>query len=212
MTATTLYDYWRSSASYRVRIALNLAGIEFRARSVDLYTGENRQAGFLDINPQGLVPVLELDGMRFSQSLAIIEYLHEAGYRSFLPESILGRYRVRRLAYAIAMEIHPVCNLSVSQYVSRNSGDSISVKGWMHEFLPRGLKAFENMLSDRETGRYCHGDDITMVDICLVPQIYNANRWQVPLNEYPQIRDIVARLEQLPAFAASHPDRFRKEQ
>ena len=205
----TLYDYWRSSASYRVRIALNVAGIPFSSVSVNLLEDEHRQDAHLARNPQGLVPALEIGSLTLTQSLAIIEYLHQTGRARFLPSSATDCARVRSISYAVAMEIHPVCNLSVASFARRESGGSIEMKDWMQAFIPTGLAAVERMLDHVDTGSCCHGDQVTMADICLVPQVYNARRWDVNLEPFLQIRAITERLEIIPAFSHAHPDRFR---
>ncbi len=208
---TVLYDYWRSSAAYRVRMALNLLGIPFRSVSIDLRAGEQRHPGHLARNPQGLVPALEIDGLLLTQSLAIIEYLDETRQAGFLPSDPQGRARVRTLSCAIAMEIHPVCNLSVARYVAENSGGQITLEGWMHHFIPKGLAAFEAMLGTPETGRYCHGDGVTMADLCLLPQIYNARRYGVDVTALAKIGAVAAELDKIRAVQDAHPDRFRPE-
>ncbi|MCO4824955.1 MAG: maleylacetoacetate isomerase [Amylibacter sp.] len=202
----TLYDYWRSSAAYRLRIAFGLANLDFNAISVDLLTGEHRGDENLKRNPQGLVPSVEINDEVLTQSLAIIEYLSDAGYHHFLPRAPLEKAHVRALSYAIAMETHPVCNLSVAKYASGNS-DSITMKIWMQNFIPKGLAGFEAMLS--QSGKYCFGNEITMADLCLIPQLYNADRWEVDLTPFPKIRAIAANLYQLDAVNAAHPDNFQ---
>ena len=197
-----LFDYWRSSASYRVRIALGLAGREWRNLPIDLVKGAQRSPEHLNRNPQGLVPVLEIDEISLTQSLAIIEYLDETRGLGFLPKDPIGRARVRSLSYAIAMEIHPVCNLKVAKFVSENSGGNLSVMDWMKEFIAPGLAAFETMLGDDV---YCYGEQVTLADICLVPQIYNANRWEIDLSSMPKINRINAKLLELDAFAKTAP-------
>ena len=207
MTAV-LYDYWRSSASYRVRIALGLAGVEYKSVSVDLLKGQQMEAPHLARNPQGLVPALDIDGRMIAQSLAIIEYLDETMDLGFLPGSPEGRARVRQMSYAIAMEIHPICNLIVAQHVVAASKGVIAIEDWMRRFIGR-LAAVEAMLDLLETSRYCHGDQVTMADICLVAQIYNARRWKVSLDGWPNIRRIVSELEKIKAVLDAHPDNFR---
>ncbi|HQU68728.1 MAG TPA: maleylacetoacetate isomerase [Albidovulum sp.] len=199
----TLYDYWRSSASYRVRIALNLAGLDWRAVAVNLADGEQREGDHLARNPQGLVPVLEIDGHRFTQSLAIIEYLDETRGLGLLPADAPGRARVRALAHAVAMEIHPVCNLRVARYAADHSAGGITMDSWMREFIAPGLAALEKMVDD---GDYCYRNAVTLPDLCLVPQLYNARRWGVDLAPLPRLTRIGAHLEPLPAFAAARPE------
>lgn len=209
MSDAVLYDYWRSSSAYRVRIALNLKGIAYTAVHVNLLKGEQRSSTHLARNPQGLVPVLEIDRRTLTQSLAIIEYLDETRPTpALLPADAEGRQRVRALSYAIAMEIHPVCNMTVARYAASLTADETTTKAWMHRFIPPGLAAFEAMLDAPETGRFCHGDTVTLADICLVPQVYNARRWQVALDGLTRINRILEALEPLEAFAAAHPDRI----
>lgn len=202
----TLYDYWRSSAAYRLRITLNLLGLDYDQIPVDLVKGEHKSAENIARNPQGLVPTLEIDHHSFTQSLAIIEYLNETRQAKLLPGSALGRARVRRIAHTIAMEMHPVCNLGVAKYASENSGGNITMKSWMHAHLPRGLQALEVMLNEPETGRFCHGETITMADICLVPQIYNIRRWEIDVTSCKKVNRIMAELEQIEAVSAAYPD------
>ena len=208
---TTLYDYWRSSASYRLRIALALIGEPYDSVAVNLIDGEQRGAANLARNPQGLVPTLEIDGEILTQSLAILEYLDEVRQAGLLPKDPVARARVRALAYAIAMEIHPVCNLHVARHAVQASGGAITTEAWMGHFIAHGLAAVERMLESRPAGRYCHGDSVTMADLCLVPQVYNARRWGIDLEPMPQIRAVVTALEELPAFVAAHPDRWKPE-
>ncbi|MDE2915530.1 MAG: maleylacetoacetate isomerase [Paracoccaceae bacterium] len=204
-----LYDYWRSSAAYRLRIAFNLAGLPYETVPVDLLAGEQRSPEHLGRNPQGLVPVAEIDGTLFTQSLAIIEFLDDSGYFPFLPGDIIGRARIRAMSYAIAMEIHPVCNLSVAKYAGDASGGQIGMKDWMTRFIPPGLAAFEAMVARSPERSHCFGDRITMADVCLVPQLYNARRWGIDLGPYPVISEVSVRLEAKPNFREAHPDVVR---
>lgn len=199
---TRLHDYWRSSASYRVRIALALAGIEWQAAPVDLTTGAQRDPDYLAVNPQGLVPTLEIDGDRFTQSLAIVEYLNETRALGLLPEAPADRAHVRALAQAIAVDIHPVCNLRVAKHAVAASNGAITMESWMQTFIAPGLAAVEEMISGE---RFCWRDQLTLADLCLVPQIYNARRWGIDLAPMPNISRIAAHLETLPAFAAARP-------
>ncbi len=205
---TRLYDYWRSSASYRVRMALNLLGVGFEAIPVDLLQAEQVGAANMARNPQGLVPSVEIDGLTLTQSLAIIEYLDDTR-GGLLPADAAGRARVRALSYAVAMEIHPICNLRVGRYVEAASAGAITMAGWQKKFIGEGLAAVEGMLNHPATGRFCHGDQITMADLCLLPQVYNARRWEVDVTSYVQICRIVAELEAIPAIAAAHPDKVK---
>ena len=206
---TQLFDYWRSSASYRVRIALNLLGLAYESLPVDLVKGEQRSAENTARNPQGLVPTLLMDGLTLTQSLAIIEYLDETR-GGLLPTDAAGRARVRALSYAIAMEIAPICNLSVRNHVAQLS-DTTSADDWQRHYIGRGLVAFEAMLTHPATGRFCHGDAVSMADLCLIPQIYNAERVGIDVTSFPQIAQIMANLSDLPAVAAAHPDRHKPQ-
>jgi maleylacetoacetate isomerase len=200
-----LHDYWRSSASYRVRIGLNLLAIPYRPDPVDLLAGNQRGAAHLARNPQGLVPSLQIDGLMLTQSLAILEYLDETRRAGWLPQDAGQKARVRALAYAIAMDIHPVCNLHVVRHAVALGGST--TEGWMQHFITAGFAGLEGMLAQDRSGRYCAGDSVSLADICLVPQVYNARRWGVDMAPFARIAAIDDRLTALPAFAAAHPDR-----
>jgi maleylacetoacetate isomerase len=207
MSKPVLYDYWRSSASYRVRIALNLLGIAYEAVPIDLLARKHRSPDHLARNPQGLVPVLDIDGLRLTQSLAIVEYLHETRPGStLLPADPTSRARVRALSCAIAMDIHPVCNIGPVGYLLALTNGSESVRmAWMQKFIGDGLAALEKLLEHPATGRFCHGDQPTMADLCLVPQVYNAKRWQVDIAALGRVNAIAAACAELPAFRAAYP-------
>lgn len=201
-----LYDYWRSSASYRVRIALNLAKLPFETIPVDLLAKEHLSDEYLNINPQGLVPTLFIDDLKLTQSLSIIEYLCQTKRLNALPQEPIELARVRTLSYAIAMEIHPVCNLSVAAFAQENSGGKINMNQWMEKFIPKGLTAFEKLVNHPQAGTYCHGETITLADICLIPQLYNAKRWNIPLDDYPKICEIAENLTRVDAFTKASPE------
>ncbi len=203
-----LFDYWRSSASYRVRIALESLGIAYERVSVDLLAGAQRSAEHRARNPQGLVPALAIDGHMLTQSLAIIEYLSETRPQArFLPTDPLGRQRVRTLSYAIAMEIHAVCNTGVANHVVALTGGGEEARAaWMKKFIGEGLAAVETLLDNPATGTFCHGDAPTMADFCLVPQVYNAERWGANIAGLSRVRRIAETCRALPAFQAAHPE------
>ncbi len=207
MSDVVLYDYWRSSASYRVRIALNLAGIAYRAQTVDLVKGEQTAPAHLARNPQGFVPVLEIDGVQLTQSLAILDYLDRTRGLNLLPDEPVARARAQALAHAIAVDLHPVCNLKVARHATQLSGGRGDMPGdWMRHFIRPGLLAFEAMLAEYEQAPYCTGSAPGLADLCLIPQMYNARRWQVDLSEMPRILAVEAACADHPAFAAAHPD------
>lgn len=206
-----LYDYWRSSASYRVRIALNIKGLAYETRSVHLVRdgGQQHAVPYRALNPQQLVPCL-VDGDRvITQSLAIIDYLDEAWpLQPLLPMDRDGRARVRALAMVVACDVHPLGNLRVLQYLQNQLGvDDAQKAEWSRHWITIGFDALEAMLaSDETTGRFCHGDTPTLADVCLMPQIYNAHRWQVPMEPYPTLRRVHLACSELDAFRRAAPE------
>ncbi|MFF0949188.1 maleylacetoacetate isomerase [Rhizobium leguminosarum] len=209
MNEVVLYDYWRSSASYRVRIALNLLGVDYQTVPINLLEGEHKTPEYLALNPQGLVPTLVIDGRILTQSLAIIEYLAELQPESeLLPSDIADRQKVRALAYAVAMDIHPICNLHVVSHLMTVTEKPDAREEWMKHFIADGLVKLEAMIGETD-GAFSFGDTPTMADLCLVPQVYNARRWGVDMTAFKRIVDIDARCAELPAFQAAHPDRVK---
>lgn len=207
---TTLYGYFRSSAAYRVRIALNLKGLAYDQAPVNLVKGEQRGEEFLARNPQGLVPALITDdGARLTQSLAICEYLDERyPDPALLPADAAGRARVRALAQAVACEIHPLNNLRVLKYLTGELGvDEATKMTWYRHWISEGFAALEAQLSrEAGSGDFCHGDTPGLADLCLVPQVFNAERFACDLAAYPRIRRIVANCRALDAFARAAPE------
>jgi maleylacetoacetate isomerase len=209
MNEVVLYDYWRSSASYRVRIALNLLGIDYKTVPINLLDGAHRTPEYLALNPQGLVPTLVIDGKTLTQSLAIIEYLAELRPEyGLLPSDIADRQKVRALAYAVAMDIHPICNLHVVSHLMSMADKADAREEWMKHFITDGLGKLETMIGKAD-GAFSFGNTPTMADLCLVPQVYNARRWGVELTAFKRIVDIDAGCADLPAFQAAHPDRVK---
>jgi len=206
-----LYDYFRSSAAYRVRIALNLKGVAPERASVHLRRGAQRAEDYLTMNPQGLVPALVTDsGDVLTQSLAIIEWLEESYPQPpLLPRDAPGRARVRALSLAIACDIHPLNNLRVLNYLTGTLGATDAQKdGCYRYWCDVGLEALETQLArEASTGPFCHGDTPTMADICLVPQLANARRVDLDLSPYPTLLSIETACTALPAFAAAAPHR-----
>ena len=206
-----LYGHALSSASYRVRIALGLKGLQFKSVLLDLRAGEQRHEKFLQINSQGFVPALVLDdGTVLTQSAAIIEYLDEIHPRPpLLPQTPAARARVRALSQAVTCDVHPLNNLRVLQYLEKDLGHDKTVRdAWYRHWVRLGFDALERRLAlDGETGRFCHGDAPTLADVCLVPQVFNARRFAVDLEAYPRIAGIDAACREMPEFQAAAPDR-----
>lgn len=220
MTDVVLYDYWRSSASFRVRIALHLKGIAFTSVAVDLLEGDQRSEAHLARNPQGFVPALAIDGMMMTQSLAILEYLDARTPETrLLPDDPAEAARLRAIAHAIAMEVHPICNPSVvAHHAAAFDGDADDKAAWMRHFIDKGLRAVESLASRANQSRanqsranhphpgsFLHGDAPGLADCVLVPQMYNARRWGVDLAAMPRLVDIDAACMALPAFRAAAP-------
>jgi maleylpyruvate isomerase len=207
-----LYTYFRSSAAWRVRIALNLKGLPYEAVPVHLvrHGGEQLREAYRAVNPSALVPSLEDEGTTITQSMAIIEYLEETHPQvALLPAAPLERARVRALAQMIACDIHPLDNLRVLRYLVGTIKVDEEAKGaWYRHWIAEGFAALEAQLArDPLPGRFCHGDTPTVADCFLVPQVYNAARFAVDMTPYPRIAGIDAACAELPAFAAAHPSR-----
>ncbi len=208
MTKPRLFDYFRSSASYRVRIALNLKGIGYDSVPINLLEGGQKGPDYRAINPQGLVPALEIDGHILVQSLAIVEYLDSTRPDPRLvPADPADAAQVRAMALAVACDIHPVNNLRVLKYLSGPLGQPQEARdSWDRHWVGEGLAALEAMAATR-AGRFLFGDSPTLADICLVPQLFNARRFEVPLGDYPTLVRVDSEANRLEAFAAAHPDR-----
>lgn len=203
-----LYTYWRSSAAYRVRIALNLKQLEHELIPINLVKGEQRENAYRERNPQGLVPFLEDGAVAIGQSLAILEYLEETYPEpALLPAGIPERAAVRSFCNLICCDVHPLNNLRVLKY----HGWRLDVQDderdrWYAHWIHEAFRAIELQLEDRD-GPYTFGQAVTFADLCLVPQIYNARRFKVPLDEYPRLVAVVDRCNELPAFQAAVPEK-----
>ena len=207
MAEVVLHDYWRSTASWRVRIALNLSGLAWQRRAVDLRAGDQHRQAHLALNPQGLVPVLEIDGLHLTQSLAILDYLEATGRLALVPPDPGQAARARAVALAVACDIHPVCNLRVADHVARLTGREETRADWMRATLLPGLAAVERMLDPH--GPFCLGPDLTQADLCLSPQHYNAARWGVALDDLPRITRVAAACAGLDAFRNASAEALR---
>jgi maleylpyruvate isomerase len=205
----TLFGYFRSSAAYRVRIALAVKGLKWSAVVVNLAKGEQRQADFLKRNPQGLVPALQIDDAVITQSLAIIEYLDECYPQpALLAGDAVGRAIIRSMAQQIAMEIHPLNNLRVLNYLTGPLAQDEEAKlHWYRHWIDQGFTALECSLKEHSGGNYCYGDSVTMADVCLIPQVYNARRFDCNLDPFPLIRAIDAHCNTRAAFLSSAPEK-----
>ena len=198
-----LHGYWRSGTSYRTRIALNLKGLSYEQMPVDLRAGDQRSEVFLALNPQGLVPALEVDGQILTQSPAILEWLEERfPDPPLLPDDTTGRAQVRAMAAVIGCDIHPLNNLRVLKAVQALGGVT---NDWAAGWIRPGFDALESLVERHGVG-WSYGDTPTLVDCYLIPQIYSARRFEVDVSAWPRLADIEARASQHPAFQAAHPD------
>ena len=208
-----LYDYFRSSASYRVRIALNLKGVDYEQRSINLAAGEQRSEAFRAHNPQGFVPALEIDGRVLTQSLAICDYL-DANFdvNPFVSSDPAERAHILALALTVACDIHPLNNLRVLHYLGGPLEQPQERRdAWYRHWVAEGLAALEALAAPR-AGAFLVGDQPSLADICLVPQLYNARRFAVPLAAYPTLRRADETASAHAAFAEAHPDRQERHQ
>jgi maleylacetoacetate isomerase len=204
-----LYGFFRSSAAFRVRIALNLKGLPYETAAIHLRRGDQERPEYRSVNPQGLVPALEIDGNTLVQSLAIIEYLDETHPDPpLLPAAPEERARVRALADIVACDIHPINNLRVLRYLMRNFGrDENDIGVWYNHWIGSGFQALEALLApDPRTGAFCHGDQPGLADVALVPQVVNGERYKLDMSPYPTIARIYANCMKLPPFQTAHPD------
>jgi maleylacetoacetate isomerase len=205
-----LYGYFRSSAAFRLRIALNLKRLPYEQFSVHLRRGEQAAPAYRALNPQGLVPALEEDGQVLIQSLAIIEYLDETHPAPpLLPGHPADRARVRALAQIVACDIHPIDNLRILRYLADPLGhDEATVARWYNHWIAEGFAAIEQILAeDGQSGQFCHGDAPGLADICLVPQVFNAGRFRLDLAPYPTLRRIFGNCMALDAFDKARPEK-----
>lgn len=213
MAELTLYDFYRSSSAYRVRIALNVKGLAYRRVPVNLVEGQQHQADYRKVNPQGLVPLLVAGDTRISQSVAIMEWLeHRCPEPALLPGSEQDKALLRSLTFAITMDIQPLNNLRVMNYFKQQwqwSEEQVGV--WYQHWIATGFSAIEAQLAEiGSNGKFCFGDGVTMADVCLVPQVYNARRFHCDLSDYPLIRSIDRHCTSLDAFARATPEAIKQ--
>ncbi|WP_144907399.1 maleylacetoacetate isomerase [Novosphingobium taihuense] len=200
-----LHGYWRSTASWRVRIALGLKGLEWEGKAHDLRAGDQRASDYLALNPQGFVPALEVGDDLLTQSLAIIEYLDELHPDPpLLPAEPLERAKVRAFAQVIACDIHPVQNLKVLKMLKKTGLDQAAIDAWAVQVIEQGLAACSELIAEN-SGPFCFGDKVTLADVLLVPQLGNARRFGARF-DFGRITEIEAACAKLPAFAAARPE------
>ncbi|KAL0489195.1 maleylacetoacetate isomerase GSTZ [Acrasis kona] len=203
-----LYSYWRSSASWRVRIAMNLKKIQFEYKAVNLLKGEQKSEEHTKLNPSSAIPVLVIDGNVLCQSISILEYLEETRSEGnhLLPKDPYQRSVVRNIVQMIASDTSPIQNLRVLNKVSNDFGEQHKLK-WAKDVIEAGLKPVEQVLrTSSSSGQYCVGDQVSLADLCLVPQVYNAKRFNVDMEQFPKIKEINDNLMKIKEFIEAHPD------
>lgn len=202
-----LHGYWRSGTSYRTRIALNLKGLSYEQTPIDLRTGAQKTPTYLALNPQGLVPALEVDGLVLTQSPAILEWLEETHPEpALMPHDTAGRAVVRAMAALVGCDIHPLNNLRVLKAIKALGADEAAVEDWTQGWINDGFVALEALVAVHGKG-WCYGDQLTLADCYLIPQIYSAQRFKVDMSAYPLLSAIAEKAAAHPAFEAAHPDR-----
>ncbi|MDR7115120.1 maleylacetoacetate isomerase [Caulobacter sp. BE254] len=202
----TLHSAWRSSAAYRVRIGLNLKGLAYDIAPVNLVANQHQAPAFAALNPQRLLPALEVDGRVLTQSLAILEWLDETVPQpALLPADPFDRAQVRAMAQIVASDIHPVNNLRILRALTDLGVDEPGREAWIGRWITDGFTALEAMVARHGAG-YAFGETPTLADCCLVPQVYNAERFKTDLTPFPALRAVAARCAEHPAFAAAHPN------
>lgn len=210
MTKIILHDYWRSTASYRVRLALNLKGVDFELRSVNLLDGDHKQAPYIDQNPMGLVPTLSVGDSQLTQSLAIIDYLDATyPYPAMVPKDPIKRSHTLAQALIVAADIHPINNMAIGNYLKEHFGvDQDGVVKWMHHWMKRGFDALEQQAP--QNGLF-GGTSPNLADLCLIPQLYNARRFTMDLKDYPKLTRIDRQCAELEAFQKSTPEQVKEQ-